>query len=120
MATFNEGVMVISGPIQHKRGTSEALAASNYIPAAGEIVVAIDTGEMRAGDGSHTWSELPSYDGTEIANNLDTATTGKALDASQGKVLNERLETVEGITGIDCGEITADASDPDPEPEPEP
>lgn len=122
MATFNEGVMVISGPIQHKRGTAEALAASNYIPAAGEIVVATDTGEMRAGDGSHTWSELPSYDGTEIANNYNETSTGKALDAVKGKDLNDRLETVEGITGIDCGEITVDASDPntDPNTTPEP
>ena len=120
MASITEGIMILNGPVQHKRGTKAALETSDYIAAAGEIVVAIDTGEMKAGDGIHTWSELPSYDGTEIANNLDTATTGKALDASQGKVLNERLETVEGITGIDCGEITADASDPDPEPEPEP
>lgn len=108
MATFSEGIMTLSGPIQHKRGTSAALAASNYVPAAGEIVIATDTGEMRSGDGVNTWSNLPSYDGTEIANNLTTAITGKALDASQGKALNERLATVEGITGIDCGEITAD------------
>ena len=92
MATFNEGIMTLSGPIQHKRGTSAALAASNYVPAAGEIVIATDTGEMRSGDGVNT----------------TTTTTGKALDATQGKALNDRLGTVEGITGIDCGEITAD------------
>ena len=108
MATFSEGVMTISGPIQHKRGTSVALAASNYVPAAGEIVIATDTGEMRSGDGTNTWSNLPSYDGTEIANNLTTTATGKALDASQGKALNDRLGVVEGITSIDCGEITGD------------
>ena len=106
MATFSEGVMTLSGPIQHKRGTTAALTASNYVPAAGEIVIATDTGEMRSGDGVNTWTNLPSYDGTEIANNLTTSTTGKALDASHGKALNDRLGTVEGITGIDCGEIT--------------
>ena len=79
MATFSEGVMTFSGAIQHKRGTSAALAASNYVPAAGEIVIATDTGEMRSGDGTNTWTNLPSYDGTEIANNLTTTTTGKAL-----------------------------------------
>ncbi|MBQ7220802.1 MAG: hypothetical protein IJS28_07475 [Synergistaceae bacterium] len=108
MATFNEGVMSISGPIQHKRGTSAALAASGYVPAAGEIIIATDTGEIRSGDGVNTWSNLPSYDGTEIANNLTTATAGKALDASQGKALNDRVGTLENITGIDCGVITAD------------
>lgn len=112
MATFNEGVMIIEGPVQNKRGTTEALLASSYIPAAGEIVIATDTGEIKGGDGIHTWSELPSFDGTQIANNLTTATTGKALDASQGKALNERIVILEGITGIDCGEITADEPEP--------
>ena len=104
---INDGSLVISGPIQHKRATSVILATSGYVPAAGEIVIATDTGEIRAGDGINTWANLPSYDGTEIANNLTTATTGKALDASQGKAMNDRLVTLEGITGIDCGEITA-------------
>ena len=107
MATITEGIMVLSSPIQHKRGTSAVLATSGYVPAAGEIIIATDTGEMRAGDGVNTWANLPSYDGTEIANNLTTAATGKALDATQGKALNDRLVTLEGITGIDCGEITA-------------
>ena len=107
MATFSETTMVISGPIQHKRGTSTALDASDYVPAAGEIVIATDTGEIRSGDGAHTWSELPSYDGTEVADNLTTTAKGKALDASQGKALNDRLGVVESITSIDCGEITA-------------
>ena len=108
MATFNENVMVISGPIQHKRGTAAALEASNYVPAAGEIVIATDTGEMRSGDGTNTWKNLPSYDGVELANTLTTTVAGKALDAVQGKALNDRLGVIEGITGIDCGEITAD------------
>lgn len=108
MATITEGVMVLTSPIQHKRGTSAVLETSGYVPAAGEIVIATDTGEMRAGDGINTWANLPKYDGTEIANNLTTSASGKALDATQGKALNDRLVTLEGITGIDCGEIEAD------------
>ena len=92
--------------VQLKRGMSSALAVSDYIPSPGEIVIATDTGEMRSGDGTHTWSSLPSYDGTEIANNLTTTATGKALDASQGKALNGRLGTIEAIMNIDCGEIS--------------
>ena len=111
MATFNENVMSISGPIQHRRGLSATLGASDYVPAAGEVLVATDTGEMKAGDGVHTWAQLPSYDGTQIANNYTETATGKALDAVKGKDLNDRLETVEGITGIDCGEITAEPGD---------
>ena len=92
--------------IQLKRGTVAAIMASNYIASPGEIVIATDTGEMRSGDGVNTWSNLPSYDGTEIANNLTTSASGKALDASQGRALNGRLETIENIMNIDCGEIT--------------
>ena len=111
MATIQEGIMVLSAPIQHKRGTSAVLAASGYVPAAGEIVVATDTGEMRCGDGVNTWANLPSYDGTEIADNFTTETAGKALDARKGKALNDRLVILEGVTGIDCGEITADGGE---------
>ena len=111
MAAITEGIMVLDGPVQHRRGTKAALEASNYIPAAGEIVIATDSGELRAGDGIHPWSELPSYDGTELADNLTTETAGKALDAKQGKALNDRIEALEGINSIDCGEITID--DPD-------
>ena len=31
---------------------------------------------------------------------------GKALDATKGKDLNDRVAVLEGITGIDCGEIS--------------
>ena len=60
MANFVDGFFTITSPIQHKRGTTEALEQSNYIPAAGEIVIATDTGLIKAGDGVHTWSELKS------------------------------------------------------------
>ena len=103
---INEGNLVISGPIQHKRGTANALTASTYIPAAGEIVVATDTGEMKAGDGTHKWSELPSYEGTEVANSYSETVEGKALDAVKGKDLNDRVTNIENISSIDCGEIT--------------
>ncbi len=108
MATFSEGIMTITGPIQHKRGTEAALAASDYVPAAGEIVIATDTGRIKAGNGTATWANLPAYDETEIINNLTTATSGKALDAAQGKALNDRLAVLEGLTGINCGTIVTE------------
>ena len=107
MATFSEGIMTITGPIQHKRGTEAALAASDYVPAAGEIVIATDTGRMKAGNGTATWANLPAYDETQIANDYSQTTAGKALDAVKGKDLNDRVTILEGLTGIDCGEITA-------------
>ena len=110
---INNGSLVVSGPIQHKRGTSVVLIASDFVPAAGEIVIATDTGEIRAGDGVRTWANLPSYEGTEIVNSLAETEEGKALDAVQGKELNDKISalntkvsTIENISSIDCGEIT--------------
>ena len=54
MATIKETVMALGGPIQHKRGTLAALQASDYVPAPGEILVAMDTGFIKVGDGEHT------------------------------------------------------------------
>ena len=105
---INDGSLVISGPIQHKRATSVILATSGYVPAAGEIVIATDTGEIRAGDGINTWANLASYDGTEVVNSYTETEEGKALDAVKGKDLNDRFTNIENISSIDCGEITAD------------
>ena len=60
MATANKGVLAVTSPIQHKRGTSAMLEASNYVPAAGELVLATDTGEIRGGNGIDVWRDLPS------------------------------------------------------------
>lgn len=104
-----EGVMAITGTVQHRRGAEAELMKSGYIPEAGEIVIATDTGRIKAGNGIHTWAQLPAYDETEIVNNLTTATAGKALDAVQGKALNDRLTVIEeGLTGINCGTIVAE------------
>ncbi|MBR0251728.1 MAG: hypothetical protein IJQ57_00100 [Synergistaceae bacterium] len=105
MATVNGTTLTITGPIQIKRGTQAALEASGYVPAAGELVGAKDTGILKMGDGVNTWKQLPGYDGTEVVNSLTENVVGKALDATQGKALNNRLASLEGVTGIDCGEI---------------
>ena len=70
MANISNNVMNINGPLLHKRGTTAALEASDYVPAAGEIIIATDNGRIKAGDGVHTWAELPAYDETTINNTL--------------------------------------------------
>ena len=107
MATINNNILSFNGALQHKRGTKAALDASDYVPLAGELLIAIDTGHIKAGDGSHTWSQLPSPAATEIENSFDAEIAGKALDATKGKNLHDRVTVLEGITGIDCGEILA-------------
>ena len=105
MADINAGILRLNGALQSKRGMSADLARSEYVAASGELMVAVDTGEMRYGDGVNSWSGMKTCDNTRIANNLKTVDNGEALDAAQGRVLNNRLITLEGIRGIDCGEI---------------
>lgn len=45
--------------IQTQRGTAAALAATNPVIAAGQIVYETDTGRVKVGDGSTAWSALP-------------------------------------------------------------
>ena len=113
MATVNANVLTISGAVQHKRATAAVLAASDYVPAAGEIIGATDTGEMKFGDGTKTWSELPAFDGTQIVDGYDSTSVTAGLSAAKGKDLNTRLSNLEEITSIDCGEITAQSTDPE-------
>ena len=106
MAVIRDNIITFSGAIQHRRGSADTLSVSDYVPLAGELLVATDTGDIRVGDGVHTWAELPAYDETTINNNLETQVAGTALDAAQGYAINQRLLSVEGVTSIDCGEIT--------------
>lgn len=77
MATIVDNILVFNGAIQHKRGSKQALEASDYVPRSGELLVATDTGDIRVGDGLHSWRDLPAP------------------------------SSLEGIIGIDCGEVTA-------------
>ena len=105
MQNIEEGILRLKNSLQCKHGVSADLALSDYIPAVGELVIAINTGEIRYGDGINFWKNLKTCDNTRIANNLETYETGQALSAAQGRVLNNRLIILEGIKGIDCGEI---------------
>ena len=44
--------------IQHRRGTSQALAAVNEVLLAGEMCIETDTGKYKIGDGTTAWNEL--------------------------------------------------------------
>lgn len=105
MQSINEGVLHLKKSLKYKRGISADLVLSEYVPAEGELVIATDTGELRYGDGINVWRNLKTCDNTIIVNNLETVGAGKVLSAAQGRVLNNRLITLEGINGIDCGEI---------------
>ncbi len=60
MAIIDNGSLQMSGSLQHRRAFAEEWEASMYVPAAGEICVATDTGETRIGNGVDTWSNLPN------------------------------------------------------------
>ena len=52
-------VILIRGVFQMRGGTSDNLRAVNPIPVNRELMIETDTGRVKAGDGIHTWTELP-------------------------------------------------------------
>ena len=107
MAAIFNNILSFNGSIQLKRGSKDVLETSEYVPRSGELLVATDTGDIRVGDGSHSWHDLPAPASTQIVNSFDVDVAGMALDAIKGKELHERVSTLEGVVGIDCGEVTA-------------
>lgn len=74
--------VVLNQIIQLKRGTAVALFSLNPKPDAGEIIVELDTGKFKIGDGVRSWVDLP-YSNT--ANNLEIATIAGLQPALDGK-----------------------------------
>lgn len=62
MAVDN-GILKPSGVIQLRGGTRQVLHDVNPLLASREIVVELDTGRLKAGDGIHRWNDL-AYAGT--------------------------------------------------------
>ena len=85
MAVIRDNIITFSGAIQHRRGSADTLSVSDYVPLAGELLVATDTGDIRVGDGVHSWAELPT----------------------PNKEILQRISALETFNGIDCGEISA-------------
>ena len=92
MATFQNGVMSLNGHIINKHGTLAILEASNYVPSAGELIAATDTGQIRVGDGIHAWTNLPDKNSDEITSANSRITTLETDNTSNGTRLTE-LET---------------------------
>ena len=53
-----------------RNATTAGAAASSYVPLPGEPLVALDTGEIRTGDGTRPWSSLPSSRGSLVVVNV--------------------------------------------------
>lgn len=53
----------LSGVVQARGGLSSTLSAENPILARREIVVEVDTGRLKIGNGTDRWSELPYVGG---------------------------------------------------------
>lgn len=63
MTTIENGVLKPSGVVQLRGGTFEAMREANPLLARKEIAVEIDTGKLKAGDGSTLWNDLPYVGG---------------------------------------------------------
>ncbi len=57
--TVDNGILKPSGVIQLRGGSQQVLHDVNPLVAARELVVELDTGRVKAGDGVHRWNDLP-------------------------------------------------------------
>lgn len=89
--------------IQNKRGTTANLAIVDPVPAAGEIIVELDTNKIKIGDGTTPWSALPYITGTSTGGGtggagLTDGDKGDIIVSSGGEELN-----LDPAVVIDCG-----------------
>lgn len=56
---IENGILMPSGVIQFRGGTAAALASVNPMVSAREIVVELDTGKIKVGNGTDRWNALP-------------------------------------------------------------
>lgn len=80
---IENGIFKPSGVIQLRGGTCEALRTVNPLPLSRELMIEIDTGRVKVGDGVRNWNELPYVSGAE-------ATYSKRLTAQD--ISNKRVE----------------------------
>jgi len=59
MDMIENGILKPSGFIQLRGGTYEALSEANPLLARREIMVELDTGKIKVGDGVNYWNDLP-------------------------------------------------------------
>lgn len=89
--------MPVVTQIQLRRGTAASWTSTNPILAAGEAGVESDTGLMKIGNGTNTWTQLNytnNYPNTNINNQTGTSYTLVALDS--GKMIE--LSNTSAIT----------------------
>lgn len=63
---IENNTLKLDGVIQLRGGFSSVLSTVNPLPARREIMVEIDTGKIKVGDGTHKWNDLP-YSGCGMA-----------------------------------------------------
>lgn len=114
MANFsneNNQTKMILPYILFKRGTTEQLKTSSYVPFEGELVMATDAALLKVGNGTSTLAELGFIGGVAVEDSYTSTATTKGLSAAKGKDLNDRIEAFRNITTIDCGELPVEETE---------
>ena len=83
------GILKPDGVIQLKGGTKEVLKALNPLPARRELIIELDTGRIKAGDGVHRWNELGYVNGIQAVTEIHTLTESEA--SAQGFSLSRSV-----------------------------
>ena len=74
--------------IQLRRGLSSVLSAVNGVPLAGELVVELDTGKVKAGDGVNNYNSL-EYVGDHL--DLEAETWTFILDDEEDTTIQKKV-----------------------------
>lgn len=99
--------MAVGTRMQQRRATAAVWTTSDYVLAAGELGVTTDTGILKIGDGSNTWSELPIAFESLYLPLLGTATNSELFDGLSSETFVRDFDAVTTVTNDSVARRTA-------------
>lgn len=90
--------MAVGTRMQQRRATEAEWTTSEYVLAAGELGVTMDTGILKIGDGSNTWENLPIAFESQYLPILGTAANSELLEGISADSFVKVIDTDEAAT----------------------
>jgi hypothetical protein len=90
--------MAVGTRMQQRRATEAVWVTSEYVLAAGELGVTIDTGILKIGDGSNTWTNLPIAFESQYLSILGTAANSELLEGISAESFAKMADVTEAAT----------------------
>jgi len=106
--------------LQHRRGNAADLAYINPLPAEGELMIELDCGRIKIGDGIRNWNDLPYFIDAKINLLVNFLYQNGVLSVSDFGVLNSYNCPCRDITGGSGVNLPPTPPPPPPPPGPPP